>query len=33
LPLGARASKLDPYLRALRDVLDPERIMNPGTLA
>ena len=32
-PLGARAQKLDPYLRALRDVLDPDRIMNPGTLA
>jgi FAD/FMN-containing dehydrogenase len=32
-PLGARATKLDPYLRALRDALDPERIMNPGTLA
>ncbi len=31
--LGARATKLDPYLRALRDALDPERIMNPGTLA
>jgi FAD/FMN-containing dehydrogenase len=25
--------KLDTYLRALRDVLDPHRIMNPGTLA
>jgi len=32
-PLGARAQKLDPYLRALRDSLDPDRIMNPGTLA
>jgi alkyldihydroxyacetonephosphate synthase len=32
-PLGSRAQKLDPYLRALRDALDPERIMNPGTLA
>jgi alkyldihydroxyacetonephosphate synthase len=32
-PLGARATKLDPYLRALRDALDPKRIMNPGTLA
>jgi alkyldihydroxyacetonephosphate synthase len=32
-PLGARAQALDPYLRALRDVLDPDRIMNPGTLA
>ncbi len=32
-PLGARAVKLDGYLRALRDALDPARIMNPGTLA
>jgi alkyldihydroxyacetonephosphate synthase len=31
--LGARAEKLDTYLRALRDVLDPDRLMNPGTLA
>jgi FAD/FMN-containing dehydrogenase len=31
--LGARAHKLDPYLRALREALDPERIMNPGALA
>ena len=31
--LGARAVKLDTYLRALRDALDPHRIMNPGTLA
>ena len=31
--LGARAVKLDPYLRALREALDPDRIMNPGTLA
>ncbi len=31
--LGARATRLDPYLRALRDALDPDRIMNPGTLA
>jgi alkyldihydroxyacetonephosphate synthase len=31
--LGARATKLDAYLRALRDTLDPQRIMNPGTLA
>ena len=31
--LGARAVKLDAYLRALRDALDPDRIMNPGTLA
>jgi FAD/FMN-containing dehydrogenase len=30
--LGARAGKLDAYLRAMRDVLDPHRIMNPGTL-
>lgn len=30
--LGARAHKLDTYLRALRDVLDPDRIMNPGAL-
>jgi alkyldihydroxyacetonephosphate synthase len=31
--LGARAVKLDAYLRALRETLDPHRIMNPGTLA
>jgi len=31
--LGARAQKLDPYLRALREALDPDRIMNPGALA
>jgi FAD/FMN-containing dehydrogenase len=31
--LGARATKLDPYLAALRDALDPDRIMNPGMLA
>jgi alkyldihydroxyacetonephosphate synthase len=31
--LGARAVKLDTYLRALRDALDPDHIMNPGTLA
>jgi FAD/FMN-containing dehydrogenase len=31
--LGARATKLDTYLRSLRDELDPHRIMNPGTLA
>lgn len=31
--LGARAVKLDTYLRALRESLDPHRIMNPGTLA
>ncbi len=32
-PLGARATKLDSYLRTLREVLDPRGIMNPGTLA
>jgi FAD/FMN-containing dehydrogenase len=31
--LGARATKLDAYLRLLRDTLDPQRIMNPGTLS
>jgi alkyldihydroxyacetonephosphate synthase len=31
--LGARAQKLDIYLRALRETLDPGRIMNPGTLS
>lgn len=31
--LGARAIKLDAYLSALRDALDPGRIMNPGTLS
>lgn len=31
--LGARAHKMDTYLRAMRDVLDPGRIMNPGTLS
>jgi FAD/FMN-containing dehydrogenase len=31
--LGARAPKLDEYLRRLRDTLDPQRIMNPGTLS
>jgi alkyldihydroxyacetonephosphate synthase len=31
--LGARAHKLDVYLRALRDAIDPHRVMNPGTLA
>ena len=31
--LGARAVKLDAYLRALREAIDPDRIMNPGTLA
>jgi alkyldihydroxyacetonephosphate synthase len=31
--LGARATKLDSYLRTLREVLDPRGMMNPGTLA
>lgn len=31
--LGSRAAKLDPYLRALRLAIDPDQIMNPGTLA
>jgi len=31
--LGARAHKLDVYLRALRETLDPHGIMNPGALA
>lgn len=31
--LGARAVKLDAYLRALSEALDPDHIMNPGTLA
>lgn len=31
--LGARAPKLDEYLRLLRDSLDPQQIMNPGTLS
>ncbi len=31
--LGARATKLDAYLDALRQTIDPHRIMNPGTLA
>jgi alkyldihydroxyacetonephosphate synthase len=30
--LGARAHKLDAYLRALRDAIDPDQIMNPGAL-
>jgi alkyldihydroxyacetonephosphate synthase len=30
---GARATKLDAYLRDLRLALDPHQIMNPGTLA
>jgi alkyldihydroxyacetonephosphate synthase len=30
--LGARATKLDPYLDALRATLDPHGIMNPGGL-
>lgn len=31
--LGARATRLDGYLRALRDAIDPERVMNPGVLS
>jgi alkyldihydroxyacetonephosphate synthase len=31
--LGGRATKLDVYLRSLREHLDPHAIMNPGTLA
>ncbi|MFT3693346.1 MAG: FAD-binding oxidoreductase [Kofleriaceae bacterium] len=31
--LGARATKLDGYLRELRRQIDPNGIMNPGTLA
>ncbi len=31
--IGARATKLDAYLDALRAAIDPHRIMNPGTLA
>jgi alkyldihydroxyacetonephosphate synthase len=31
--LGARARKLDVYLMALRDALDPDHVLNPGTLA
>jgi alkyldihydroxyacetonephosphate synthase len=30
--LGARAHKLDAYLHALRAAIDPDRIMNPGSL-
>jgi alkyldihydroxyacetonephosphate synthase len=30
--LGARATKLDPYLRAMREALDPDGMMNPGAL-
>jgi FAD/FMN-containing dehydrogenase len=30
--LGARPHTLDTYLRALRDALDPDHIMNPGAL-
>jgi alkyldihydroxyacetonephosphate synthase len=30
--LGARAVKLDAYLRALREAIDPDHVMNPGTL-
>lgn len=32
-PLGARATKLDPYLAALRAAIDPHGIMNPDALA
>ncbi len=31
--LGGRTTKLDTYLDALRAAIDPDRIMNPGTLA
>ena len=31
--LGARATKLDAYLEALRSALDPDNVMNPGVLA
>lgn len=30
--LGARATKLDPYLLALKRALDPDEILNPGVL-
>jgi FAD/FMN-containing dehydrogenase len=30
--LGARATRLDPYLAAFQQALDPTRIMNPGAL-
>ena len=30
--LGARATRLDPYLAAFQEALDPTRIMNPGAL-
>ncbi|HTR49638.1 MAG TPA: FAD-binding oxidoreductase [Kofleriaceae bacterium] len=30
--LGTRAHELDGYLRGLRDALDPDRVLNPGTL-
>ena len=31
--LGGRATKLDAYLRSLRETLDPRQIMNPGAFA
>jgi FAD/FMN-containing dehydrogenase len=31
--LGARAERLDSYLRAMRAALDPHEVMNPGALA
>jgi FAD/FMN-containing dehydrogenase len=30
--LGARATKLDAYLRTLKEQLDPKNVMNPGVL-
>jgi FAD/FMN-containing dehydrogenase len=30
--IGARSKELDPYLRSLRNALDPDGIMNPGAL-